>query len=101
MFPAVQEFFREVLLANTSHLTFPFHLYLNYRWTNCNGNQRCGTCIVDVGPAGLDACNRQALDEELTLRENPLGYRLSCVTSIYGDVTVKVLPPVTASQGKL
>lgn len=67
------------------------------RWTNCNGKQRCGTCIVDI-EQGLDNCTRRALDEEMTLRENPDSYRLSCVTSVYGDVTVRVQGPVGAAQ---
>jgi ferredoxin len=67
------------------------------RWTNCNGKQRCGTCIIDV-TEGHENCSRRALDEEATLRENPESYRLSCVTSVYGDVTVKVQGPVNAAQ---
>jgi ferredoxin len=30
------------------------------RWTNCNGNQRCGTCIVDIKEGG-DNLTRRAL----------------------------------------
>jgi ferredoxin len=67
------------------------------RWTNCNGKQRCGTCIVEIED-GLANCTRRALDEEATLRENPENYRLSCVTTIYGDITVKVQGPVGAAQ---
>lgn len=47
---------------------------------------------------GLDNCSRRALDEEATLRENPESYRLSCVTSCYGDVVVRVQGPVGAAQ---
>lgn len=67
------------------------------RWTNCNGQQRCGTCIVDV-TEGLDGCSRRDLSEEAVLRENPDTYRLSCVTTVYQDVTVKVQTPVGAAQ---
>lgn len=67
------------------------------RWTNCNGKQRCGTCIVDV-EQGSESCSRRALDEEAVLRENPETYRLSCVTSVYADVTVRVQGAVTAAQ---
>lgn len=67
------------------------------RWTNCNGQQRCGTCIVDV-TNGLSGCSRRDLSEESVLMENPDTYRLSCVTSVYGDVTVKVQTPVGAAQ---
>ena len=68
------------------------------RWTNCNGQQRCGTCIVDVGDEGLSQCSRKALDEEAVLAENPEGYRLSCRTEVYGDITVEVQGPVGAAQ---
>jgi ferredoxin len=67
------------------------------RWTNCNGQQRCGTCIVDV-TGGLEACSRRDLSEEAVLAENPITYRLSCRTEVYGDVTVKVQTPVGAAQ---
>lgn len=49
------------------------------RWTNCNGSQLCGTCIVDV-IEGVDKCTRRSLDESSTLRENPETYKLAwCV----------------------
>ena len=67
------------------------------RWSNCAGKQRCGTCIVDI-KQGLESCTRRSLDEEATLRENPDSYRLSCITSVYGDVTVEVQGPVGAAQ---
>lgn len=67
------------------------------RWTNCNGKQLCGTCIVDV-QQGLDACSRRSIDEASTLRENPPTYRLSCITQVYGDITVEVQSPVGAAQ---
>jgi ferredoxin len=47
---------------------------------------------------GLANCTRRALEEEQTLRENPENYRLACITSVYGDVTVKVQGAVGASQ---
>ncbi|KAL7532731.1 hypothetical protein ACHAWF_004224, partial [Thalassiosira exigua] len=67
------------------------------RWTNCKGKQLCGTCIVNVAEGG-EGTNRKSLDEASTLRENPDGYRLSCVTFAYGDVTVETFPPVKAAQ---
>lgn len=67
------------------------------RWTNCNGKQLCGTCIVDV-QQGLDGCSRRSVDEASTLRENPLTYRLSCITQVYGDITVEVQSPVGSAQ---
>lgn len=67
------------------------------RWTNCNGRQLCGTCIVEVTDGG-ENCSRRAVNEEAVLRENPENYRLSCVTSVYGDITVKVQGPVGSAQ---
>ena len=67
------------------------------RWTNCKGKQLCGTCIVNVAD-GAPGTNRKSMDEASTLRENPEGYRLSCVTFAYGDVTVETFPPVQAAQ---
>ena len=63
------------------------------RWTNCNGKQLCGTCIVDV-TEGVDKCTRRSLDEASTLRENPETYKLACVTNVYGDITVQLMPKV-------
>lgn len=67
------------------------------RWTNCNGGQRCGTCIVDV-EKGIENCNRKDLNEATVLAENPSTARLACITSVYGDVTVTVQGPVGAAQ---
>jgi ferredoxin len=67
------------------------------RWTNCNGKQLCGTCIVDV-VHGIDGCTRRSVDEASTLRENPETYKLACITNLYGDVTVRVKPKIGAAQ---
>ena len=67
------------------------------RWTNCNGKQLCGTCIVNVAQ-GVEACTRRSLDEASTLRENPETYKLACSTNDYGDVTVELMPKVNAAQ---
>mmetsp|Transcript_55692 Transcript_55692/g.67143 ORF Transcript_55692/g.67143 Transcript_55692/m.67143 type:complete len:348 (-) Transcript_55692:294-1337(-) len=67
------------------------------RWTNCAGKQLCGTCIVNIADGGCNT-NRKSHDEGSTLRENPDGYRLSCVTFAYGDVTVETYPPIKAAQ---
>lgn len=67
------------------------------RWTNCEGKQLCGTCIVNV-KEGHGNTNRKSMDEESTLRENPDGYRLACVTFAYGDITVETFPPLEAAQ---
>mmetsp|Transcript_8102 Transcript_8102/g.17528 ORF Transcript_8102/g.17528 Transcript_8102/m.17528 type:complete len:355 (+) Transcript_8102:249-1313(+) len=67
------------------------------RWTNCKGKQLCGTCIINVSDGGTNT-NRKSMDEASTLRENPDGYRLSCVMFAYGDVTVETFPPIEAAQ---
>jgi ferredoxin len=67
------------------------------RWTNCNGQQLCGTCIVNVAK-GVELCTRRSIDEASTLRENPETYKLACVTNVYGDITVELLPKVGAAQ---
>lgn len=67
------------------------------RWTNCKGQQLCGTCIVNMAE-GAQFTNRKSMDEASTLRENPESYRLSCVTFAYGDVTVETFPPINAAQ---
>ncbi|KAL1525187.1 hypothetical protein AB1Y20_020057 [Prymnesium parvum] len=67
------------------------------RWTNCNGKQLCGTCIVNVA-SGIDLCTRRSLDEASTLRENPETYKLACITNVYGDVVVQLMPKIGAAQ---
>ena len=67
------------------------------RWTNCQGKQLCGTCIVNI-PTGGIRTNRKSMDEASTLRENPETYRLSCVSFAYGDITVETFPPIKAAQ---
>ena len=64
------------------------------RWINCNGKQLCGTCIVAIDE-GSQLTNRKSLDEAATLnlQKCPSNYRLACVTSVYGNVTVATLPP--------
>jgi ferredoxin len=67
------------------------------RWTNCQGKQLCGTCIVNIAD-GLPNTNWKSMDEASTLRSNPDSYRLSCVTFAHGDVTVETFPPINADQ---
>lgn len=67
------------------------------RWTNCEGKQLCGTCIVNIKDGSRNT-NAKSMDEASTLRENPDSYRLSCVTFAYGDITVETFPPIKASQ---
>ena len=39
-----------------------------------------------------------AREQASTLRENPRTYKLACVTGVYGDVTVQLMPKVGAAQ---
>ena len=57
----------------------------------------CGTCIVDIKD-GINLCSRKSLGEDMVLAENDPTYRLSCVTAVYGDVTVMVQGAVGAAQ---
>lgn len=41
-----------------------------------------------------EACTRKSLNENAALLENPESYRLSCITSVYEDVTLEVQGPV-------
>ncbi|KAJ1458691.1 hypothetical protein M885DRAFT_512454 [Pelagophyceae sp. CCMP2097] len=63
------------------------------KWTNCNGKQMCGTCIVDV-KKGAAGTNRRSNDEQstLVLQKTPDSCRLACVTYVYDDVDVHVRP---------
>jgi ferredoxin len=83
---------RQVLVDNGINVYQSFT-----RWTNCKGKQLCGTCIVDIKEGGMNT-NRKSMDEGSTLRENPDSYRLSCVTFVYGDITVETFPPIEAAQ---
>lgn len=59
--------------------------------------QLCGTCIVDI-TSGIEGCTRRSIDEASTLRENPETYKLACITNVYGDVVVKIMPKIGAAQ---
>eukprot|EP00288_Rhodomonas_lens_P009326 CAMPEP_0177731016 /NCGR_PEP_ID=MMETSP0484_2-20121128/22318_1 /TAXON_ID=354590 /ORGANISM="Rhodomonas lens, Strain RHODO" /LENGTH=305 /DNA_ID=CAMNT_0019244085 /DNA_START=209 /DNA_END=1126 /DNA_ORIENTATION=- len=61
------------------------------RFTNCNGKQLCGTCIVDV-LEGSEYTNDMSIDEQNFLRKMPPSYRLSCCVNVYGDIVVKTRP---------
>lgn len=65
------------------------------KWTNCNGRQLCGTCIVDVEQGG-QFTNRKSNDEDgtLSIQQCPRSARLSCVTFVYGDVTIALQPVI-------
>jgi len=62
------------------------------RFTNCNGKQLCGTCVVRV-LQGTEYTNSKSIDEENFLRKLPTNYRLSCCVNAYGDIIVETRPP--------
>mmetsp|Transcript_35569 Transcript_35569/g.113718 ORF Transcript_35569/g.113718 Transcript_35569/m.113718 type:complete len:283 (-) Transcript_35569:1092-1940(-) len=63
------------------------------KYLNCAGKQLCGTCIVDVVDGGPKT-NFKSNDElaTLTLQNTRPTCRLSCVTFLYGDVSVRLQP---------
>ena len=61
------------------------------RFTNCNGKNLCGTCVVDV-LQGAQFTNSKSIDEEASLRKMPPSYRLSCCVNVYGDIVVRTRP---------
>lgn len=62
------------------------------RFTNCNGKQLCGTCVVKI-MQGTEFTNSKSIDEENFLRKLPPNYRLSCCVNAYGDIIVETRPP--------
>mmetsp|Transcript_19194 Transcript_19194/g.24907 ORF Transcript_19194/g.24907 Transcript_19194/m.24907 type:complete len:290 (+) Transcript_19194:19-888(+) len=62
-------------------------------YLNCRGKQLCGTCIIDV-QQGANYTNRKSNDEfsTLNLQNTAPSCRLSCVTFLYGDITVSLRP---------
>jgi ferredoxin len=62
------------------------------RYTNCNGRQLCGTCIVKV-LEGAEYTNSKSIDEANYLAKLPGNYRLSCCVNAYGDIIVETRPP--------
>lgn len=62
------------------------------RFTNCNGRQLCGTCVVKV-VKGAEFTNSKSIDEENFLARLPPNYRLSCCVNTYGDIIVETRPP--------
>jgi ferredoxin len=67
------------------------------RWTNCNGKELCGTCVVDV-VAGIQGCTRRSIDEANKLRNYADTFKFACQTKVYGNVTIRLKPKIDASQ---
>ena len=101
-------------IVDVSHLTTHFK-QLNcdpFLWT-CLLQQQCSLPLIRHFPSLITifdhhlwstsshqvlknpgACTRKSLNENSALLENPESYRLSCITSVYEDVTLEVQGPV-------
>ena len=64
---------------------------------NCGGVGQCGTCVIEV-IEGAQNLPRSDV-EEVYLADRPANYRLSCRTSVNGDVTVRTRPQDGVGQG--
>ena len=65
---------------------------------NCGGVCQCGTCVVEVIEGAQNLSPRSDV-EEVYLADRPANYRLSCRTSVNGDVTVRTRPQDGVGQG--
>ncbi len=57
-----------------------------YLHSSCGGNGTCGRCRVIVKSGDCKAEESAALSD----KEKKRGYKLACMTSVYGDMTVEV-----------
>mmetsp|Transcript_43915 Transcript_43915/g.82038 ORF Transcript_43915/g.82038 Transcript_43915/m.82038 type:complete len:519 (+) Transcript_43915:47-1603(+) len=77
---------RKTLLANG------FQVYQDLRSVfNCNAQQLCGTCVLDVMEGG-DNLTVRSVNEAAVMSSNPPSFRLCCNIDVYGDVTVRLRP---------
>jgi ferredoxin len=65
---------------------------------NCGGLGQCGTCVVEVLEGARNLSPRSDV-EEVYLADRPATYRLSCRTTVNGDVTVRTRPDGGVGQG--
>ena len=65
---------------------------------NCGGVGQCGTCVVEV-VEGMQNLSPRSDVEQVYLADRPANYRLSCRTSVNGDVTVRTRPQAGAGAG--
>ena len=65
---------------------------------NCGGVGQCGTCVVEVIEGQQNLSPRSDV-EEVYLADRPANYRLSCRTTVNGDVTVRTRPDDGAGKG--
>ena len=65
---------------------------------NCGGVGQCGTCVMEV-VEGMQNLSPRSDVEEVYLAHRPATFRLSCRTSVNGDVTVKTRPSDGVGKG--
>ena len=65
---------------------------------NCGGVGQCGTCVVEV-IEGLNNLSPRSDVEEVYLADRPASFRLSCRTTVNGDVTVRTRPAEGVGKG--
>ncbi len=65
---------------------------------NCGGVGQCGTCVIEV-LEGAQNLSPLSDVEEVYLSDRPANYRLSCRTTVNGDVTIRSRPDDGVGQG--
>jgi ferredoxin len=65
---------------------------------NCGGLGQCGTCVVEVLEGERSLSPRSDV-EQVYLSDRPANYRLSCRTSVTGDVTIRTRPDSAVGKG--
>lgn len=65
---------------------------------NCGGLGQCGTCVVEVIDGARNLSPRSDV-EEVYLADRPANYRLSCRTTVNGDVTIRTRPSGGVGKG--
>ncbi len=67
-------------------------------FNNCGGLGQCGTCVVEVLEGAQNLSPRSDV-EQVYLSDRPASYRLSCRTSVNGDVTIRTRPDAAVGKG--
>ena len=65
---------------------------------NCGGVGQCGTCVMEV-VEGMENLSPRSDVEEVYLADRPATFRMSCRTSVNGDVTVRTKPSDGVGKG--
>jgi len=67
-------------------------------FNNCGGLGQCGTCVVEVLDGARNLSPRSDV-EQVYLADRPASYRLSCRTTVNGDVSVRTRPDAAVGKG--